>query len=57
MAIGMARQGGLGILHRFLTIEEQVDQIEKVKRAGVFMNPNPVTISEDATYRDVKHLK
>ncbi len=27
MAIGMARQGGLGILHRFLTIEDQVDQI------------------------------
>jgi IMP dehydrogenase len=41
----MARQGGLGILHRFMTIDQQVEQIEKVKRAGVFMNPNPVAIS------------
>lgn len=41
----MARQGGLGILHRFMPIEEQVNQIEKVKRAGVFINPSPVTIS------------
>lgn len=53
----MAKQGGLGILHRFLTIEEQVNQVEKVKRAGVFMNPTPVTISEDATFKEVKKLK
>ncbi len=46
----MARQGGLGILHRFMPIEEQVSQIEKVKRAGVFINPSPVTISEDCTF-------
>ena len=57
MAIEMARQGGIGILHRFMTIEEQVEQITKVKRAGVFMNPSPVTISEDATFKEVKGLK
>jgi len=57
MAIEMARQGGLGILHRFMTIDEQVEQISKVKRAGVFMNPSPVTISEDATFKEVKILK
>ena len=47
----MAKQGGLGILHRFLTIDEQANQVEKVKRAGVFINPTPVTISEDATFK------
>ncbi len=44
----MARQGGLGIIHRFMSIEEQCFEIEKVKRSGVFMNPNPVCIEEDA---------
>lgn len=47
----MARNGGLGILHRFLTVEQQVEQIEKVKRAGVFINPTPVTIAENMTYK------
>jgi IMP dehydrogenase len=41
----MGKQGGIGILHRFLTIDQQVEQIQKVKRAGVFINPNPVTIT------------
>jgi IMP dehydrogenase len=44
MAIEMARNGGLGIIHRFMPIEDQVGQILKVKRAGVFINPNPVTV-------------
>lgn len=44
MAISMAREGGLGIIHRFMPIEEQCYEIEKVKRSGVFMNPNPVCI-------------
>ena len=57
MAIEMARQGGLGILHRFMPIEDQVNQILRVKRAGVFMNPNPVTIPKNYTFLDVKKMQ
>lgn len=57
MAIAMARNGGLGIIHRFMPIEEQAAQIEKVKRAGVFINSNPVTVTETSTFREVKELQ
>ena len=57
MAIEMARQGGLGILHRFMPIEEQVNQIQKVKRAGVFMNPRPVTICLKSTFAEVRRMQ
>jgi IMP dehydrogenase len=50
MAIGMGRQGGLGIIHRFMPIEDQVEQIRKVKRSGIFINPVPVTINLDDNY-------
>lgn len=56
MAIEMARQGGLGVIHRFMPIEDQCDQILKVKRSGVFMNPVPVTISVDENFAGVKKL-
>lgn len=52
----MARQGGLGIMHRFMPIEEQCEQILKVKRAGVFVNPTPVTIRVDENYAGVKFM-
>lgn len=51
MAIGMARQGGLGILHRNLSIEEQAHQVRVVKRSESGMVSDPVTISPDATIR------
>ena len=56
MAIEMARQGGLGIIHRFMPIEEQCEQILKVKRSGVFINPVPVTIAVDENYKGVKEM-
>jgi IMP dehydrogenase len=37
MAIALAREGGLGVIHRFMTIEQQVKQVEKVKRAEGFI--------------------
>ncbi len=44
MAIALARLGGIGVIHRFMTIEQQVKQVEKVKRAEGFIIENPYTV-------------
>ena len=49
MAIEMARQGGIGIIHRFLTISAQADEVRRVKRAEAFVIPQPYTLSPDET--------
>ncbi len=56
MAITMARQGGIGILHRFLTIEEETNQVLKVKRSGSVMIDNPYQISPDKSIEDAIEL-
>jgi IMP dehydrogenase len=56
MAIAMARQGGLGVLHRNLSIEEQIESVDKVKRSESGMVSNPVTTTADATVEDVDTL-
>lgn len=56
MAISMARQGGLGILHRNLSIEDQARFVDKVKRSESGMITNPVTTTPDATVADVDAL-
>lgn len=56
MAIAMARQGGLGILHRNLSIEDQAAQVDLVKRSEAGMVSNPVTCSADDTLADVDRL-
>ena len=43
MAIAMARQGGVGVLHRNLSVEEQAQQVDMVKRSEAGMITNPVT--------------
>ena len=53
MAIAMARQGGLGILHRNLSMEDQATQVDLVKRSEAGMITNPVTCSPDDTLEDV----
>ena len=53
MAISMARQGGLGILHRNLSIEDQGNFVDKVKRSESGMITNPVTTTPDATVAEV----
>lgn len=56
MAIAMARQGGLGIMHRNLSIDEQAEQVDKVKRSESGMITNPVTTTPDATVAEVDAL-
>ncbi|GAB3755173.1 IMP dehydrogenase [Microlunatus parietis] len=49
MAVAIARQGGLGVIHRNLSIEEQAHQVDVVKRSEAGMVDEPITISPDAT--------
>nr|KGA06751.1 MAG: inosine-5'-monophosphate dehydrogenase [actinobacterium acMicro-1] len=56
MAIAMARQGGLGIVHRNLSVEDQAAQVDKVKRSESGMITNPVTTTVEATVADVDAL-
>ena len=56
LAIAMARQGGLGILHRNLSIEDQASQVDLVKRSEAGMVSHPVTTSPYATIQEVDEL-
>ena len=56
MAIAMARQGGVGVLHRNLSIEEQATQVDLVKRSESGMVTAPVTCSPDDTIADANAL-
>ena len=56
MATTMARQGGIGIIHRFLTIEEEAEQVLKVKRSGSVMIDNPYQISSEKSVEEAIDL-
>lgn len=56
MAIAMARQGGVGILHRNLSIEDQAAQVDMVKRSEAGMVSNPITCGPDDSLADVDAL-
>ena len=56
MAIAMARQGGLGVLHRNLSIEDQAYQVDLVKRTQTGIISNPVTIGPDATLEQLDQI-
>ncbi|MGN6634363.1 MAG: IMP dehydrogenase, partial [Oryzihumus sp.] len=56
MAIAMARQGGLGVLHRNLSIHDQAYQVDLVKRTQTGMIANPVTIGPDATLEELDQI-
>jgi IMP dehydrogenase len=55
MAIAMAREGGIGVLHKNMTIEQQAMKVRKVKRAESGMILDPVTLKKDAVVRDAKN--
>lgn len=56
MAIVMAREGGIGIIHRFMSIDEQVRQIGRVKKAESFVVENPITLTVSHTVGDVRRI-
>ena len=56
MAISLARQGGIGVIHKNMSIAAQAAEVRKVKRAENGMIDNPVTIHKDATVGDVLRL-
>jgi IMP dehydrogenase len=56
LAIALAREGGLGILHKNMTIEKQAEQVRKVKRSESGMIVDPVTLLVDATIGDALRL-
>jgi IMP dehydrogenase len=56
LAIALAREGGLGILHRNLTIEDQAEHVDRVKRSQGGMITAPVSLSPTATLADAEEL-
>lgn len=56
MAITMAREGGIGMIHRFMTIAEQARQIERVKKTESFIVDKPITLTDAHTIGDVKRV-
>lgn len=57
LAIAMAQFGGIGVIHRNLTIEQQAEQVRQVKRFESGMVVNPITVTPDVTLRQLKVLK
>ncbi|MCH6469432.1 IMP dehydrogenase [Sinomonas terrae] len=56
MAISLARHGGIGILHRNLSIQDQAEQVDQVKRSESGMITRPVTVGPDATLKELDDL-
>ncbi|UMB54919.1 IMP dehydrogenase [Lutibacter sp. A64] len=56
MAIAMAREGGIGVLHKNMSIEQQANEVRKVKRSESGMIIDPITITKEKTVLDAKSL-
>ncbi|MDO6425092.1 IMP dehydrogenase, partial [Saccharophagus degradans] len=56
MAIAIAREGGIGVIHKNMSIKEQAKQVKKVKRSEAGMILEPVTISASQTVLDANKL-
>ena len=57
LAIAMAQAGGLGVIHRNLSLEEQADQVREVKRYESGMVINPITVHPDTTLAEIREIK
>ena len=56
LAVALAREGGLGVIHRNLSVQEQCKKVRKVKKSESWIIENPVTISPDETIADARRL-
>src|SRR4030095_12358813 len=56
LAIALAREGGLGILHKNMSVERQVEQVRKVKRSESGLIVDPITLPDNATIGDALQL-
>src|SRR5512136_171720 len=56
LAIALAREGGIGVLHRNLTVEQQAEEVDKVKRSESGMIVDPITLPPDATVGDAEAI-
>jgi IMP dehydrogenase len=57
MAIAMAQAGGIGVIHRNMTIEQQTNEVDKVKRFESGLILDPVTVSSDITIGELREIK
>lgn len=56
-AIAIAREGGIGIIHKNMSVEQQAENVEKVKRSEFWVVSNPITVSPDSTINEVNQLE
>ena len=56
LAISLAREGGIGIIHKNMSVQRQADEVDKVKRSEAGMIVNPITLSKDKTVQDALDL-
>lgn len=56
MAVAIAREGGIGIIHRNMTMEQQVEEVDRVKRSESGMMENPITLPPDALLSQAEEL-
>jgi IMP dehydrogenase len=52
LAIALAREGGIGVIHSNISVEEQAEEVDKVKRSESGMITDPITLEPDASLRD-----
>ena len=57
MAIAMAQAGGIGVIHRNMTIDQQTNEVDKVKRFESGLILDPVTVSSDITIGELREIK